>query len=356
MGLSTWNSPQNRESGLSLGIFFWNLAILLLTYVIPLFAEKAGMSALDTGWKPWLVLYRFSFMTAIPACMLQVLGLGAAAEFGMPAGTAGKLSLTKLENNYWNYFELSDGFVALNLTKGITETLVAEEHGVEDHRRVSRFRDAEIRVNIEPFSDQAEPTETPGRLATYRLAPIFENWESCLTRYRMSTGCLTRNPIKAWAISKSTSLCSAQRSVGCRPPKPRLEPVYRCSNEEKMVQGAETQEPITGLCGHVSSPPPAGAIDELGALLLYDAWPKISLPDATTIWLDVSPDECLNDTAACKASWSNLFIAGLVFQILTNMCILIPCYLDCKVDHKIRQARRFVEEEDRKIRLGAAAL
>merc|ERR1719359_370333 len=109
----------------------------------------------------------------------------------------GGLKLEGLQNTYWNYFELSDGFVALNLTKGITETLVPEEHGVKKHRRVSRFRDAELRINTEPYSDEVEPTETPGRLTTYRVAPVFSNWDACLARYRMSTACLQRNPILA---------------------------------------------------------------------------------------------------------------------------------------------------------------
>jgi hypothetical protein len=334
---------------------------------MPLLAERAGMSSMDTGWKPWLVLYRIAFVMAIPAAGLQILGKGTEIQFGESAGPAAQLSLANLQNNYWNYYELVDGFVALNMTKGVTETLVSGEHGVQDHRRVSRFRDAELQVNFEPYTDEVEPTETPGRLVTYRIAPVFLNWASCLTRYRMSTSCLQENPVKAWAISKSNTFCSMQRSVGCKPPKPLLGPVYRCSKPrngttatgDEIVYGevgVNRTTPIEGLCGHVTKTPPEGAIDELGALLLYDAWPKASIPNENTLWLDVTPDDCLNDIEACQANWSNLYLAGLAFQVLTNLLILIPCIQDCRVDARIRLALKFVEEEKLKKKNAAQKL
>ena len=49
----------------------------------------------------------------------------------------------------------------LNLTKGITETLEKTVHN-RNVPRLSRYRDAEIVNNREPFSNEEEPTVPPG--------------------------------------------------------------------------------------------------------------------------------------------------------------------------------------------------
>jgi hypothetical protein len=351
LGLVSWNKPQYREVGMSFYYGNLSLFVLLLVFILPLIAERSGMSSLETGWKPFLVLYRLAFVVTVPAAALQVLGTGAEVEFGLSAGAAGELKLEDLVNTYWNYYELADGFVALNLTKGVTETRAPEEHGVEEHRRFSRFRDAELRVNTEPYSDQPEPTETPGRLATYRISPVFANWAPCTTRYRISAQCLVENPVLAWAVSKTTSLCATYKSVACRPPKPKLDPVYQCS-DGGGVYGVGRKEPIEGLCGHVALPPPEGAIDEFNALLIYDAWPKISLPSSDSLWLDVTPDECIGNPSECQATWSTMATAGFACQLLANLFIVVSMILDCRIDCRIRQARKIIEEEEHKERYG----
>jgi len=354
-GLTTWNLPEYRKGGSSFYYFFIALFLFCASYTIPLLSATAGMNPLESGWKPFLVFWRLSLLTAIPACVLQVQGLGTQNAFGQSAGGLGSLKLQDLQNEFWNYFELADGFVALNLTKGIVETLAREEHGVKQHRRISRFRDAELRINREPYSDIPEPTETPGRLATYRIAPVFDNWAPCTSRYRISVRCLERNKVRAWAIAKSTSLCSQYKSVGCKPPKPYLEPIYGCSGPLGGVKGVETSLKIEGFCGHVTKAPPEGAIDELGALLLYDAWPRTSLPSANSLWLDVAPDECVGNPASCEEQWSQLYSAGLAFQIVSNILVLVSAFFDCKVDAKIRKARYWQMEEHRQKLSGISA-
>jgi len=350
-GFTSFNKPEYRVTGESFYLFWMAAVSFLSPYTIPLLAKRAGMNALESGWKPYLVLWRISFVTAGIACVLQVQGSGEQNGFGLSSGAPGDLKLEQLNNDFWNYFELKDGFVGLNLTKGVVETLAPGEHGVPAHRRFSRFRDAELSINKEPYSDNVEPTETPGMLSTYRIAPVFANWAPCVANYRISSRCLELNPVRAWAVSTSTSLCSRYKSVGCKPPKPFLEPVYQCS-QAGGVRGIETTNPVQGFCGHVAKAPPDGAIDELGALLLYDSWPKVSLPKPSTLWLDVSPDSCINDPALCEASWSQLYLAGLAFQILTNIFILISAFCDCRVDYKIRKARYFVDKQEKALRAG----
>lgn len=354
-GFVNYNRPSFREPGLSFYYSILAFIIFATTFTIPLLAPRAGMNAAESGWKPYLVLWRLGLFLGLPACYLQVSGDGQQNAWGEPAGVLGEIKVTEIENVFWNYFETSNGFVALNLTKGIVETLAPAEHGVKKHRRISRYRDAELRINREPYSDVPEPTETPGRLATYRLAPIFESWAPCVTNYRISARCLRRNPVKAWAVSKSTSICSSYKSVGCRPPKPFLEPVYNCGNGKGGTPGASTTMPMDGFCGHVTSPPPEGAIDELSALLLYDAWPKIALPKPDTLWLNVDPDPCISDPDACKAMWSTLTFAGFALQMLGNAMVVVAAFLDLRVDGQIRKARKLFLDEQRAKALAEAA-
>mmetsp|Transcript_5010 Transcript_5010/g.7783 ORF Transcript_5010/g.7783 Transcript_5010/m.7783 type:complete len:431 (+) Transcript_5010:2-1294(+) len=344
-GLVNFNKPEHRESGLSLTYFWLSVLVTLLLYTIPLLAERAGMTARETGWKPYLAMYRCSFLLGCPTLALMILGEGQKLWHGESVGSSGEFLLDQVPNKYWSYFELKDGFVALNLTKGITETLAAAEHGPPEYKRVSRFRDSELRINYEPYSDVPEPTETPGTLATYRIAPVFSDWAYCTTRYRISTNCLRQNPVKAWAISKSNSICSTYNSVSCRPPKPLLEPLYQCS-DNGGTRGDATKSPIAGICGRVTKPPPDGAIDELAALLLYDAWPSFSVPKPTDLWLDVSPDDCISDPKSCEDTWSQLWLAGFIFQILTNILMVVPAIQDCMVDYKIRAARTFMDKQE----------
>jgi hypothetical protein len=340
-GLVNYGNPEYVKEGTSHIHFFIFLSLMLLMYTFPLIAERAGMKSSETGWKPYLAMYRCAFLLAIFAIAFNILGAGQRNWNGKRAGT--KLRIEQLSNQYWNWFELADGFVALNLTKGVTETLQPEEHGPPNHRRKSRFRDTELRVNHEPYADAVDPTPTPGTISTYRIAPIFANWAYCATRYRISTNCLTQNAVRAWAISKSSSLCSSSKSVACLPPKPLLEPVYKCTQNGGVPGGVN----VTGICGRVTLPPPEGAVDELGALMLYDAWPKISLPKSSDLWIDVSPDECISDPQSCEDTWSRLALIGLIFQILTNLCFFLPCFQDCKTDYRIRAAMTFMEEQEK---------
>jgi len=346
LGLVGHADPELVKNGESSYYFCMYLGITLTMYTIPLLGERAGMKSSETGWKPYLAMYRCAFLLAIFAIVLTVLGTGQKLWFGTKAGSK-NLKITNLKNKYWTWFELADGFVALNLTKGVTETLAAEEHGIKGFRRKSRYRDTQLRVNKEPFSDMPEPTETPGSLAQYVVAPIFESWAYCATRYRISANCLTQNPVRAWAVQRSTSLCSRARSVACRPPQPSLKPVYRCTAKDGGKKGELTKLPISGICGRVTLPPPDGAIDELGALMIYDAWPKNTLPKKSDLWIDVSPDECIAEPQICDDAWSLLGLVGLIFQILTNLCLVTTMIQDCRVDRKIRAAYEFMEEQDK---------
>ena len=84
----------------------------------------------------------------------------------------------------------------------------------------------------------------------------------------------------------------------------------------------------TGLCGRIVELPEAAALDEFGAILLLDGWPAFSLPNALYVWVNVYVDECISDPKACLTAWDSIGMVGVLFVLLTIICILVPAYLD----------------------------
>jgi hypothetical protein len=241
-----------------------------------------------------------------------------------------------------------DGFVALNLTKGITETRAYTEHGYRDSIRYSRYRDAELKINDEPYSGIPEPTKQPGALRLFRIAPIFTQWNPCVDRYQISISCLRQNDIAGWAIAVTDSMCTKMNFVACSSPEPILEPVYKCSDSNK-TKGTEVTGQIEGLCGRVMLPPREAVVDELRALLTMDGWPVSYLPEVDHLWVDVAPNECYDDPEACIGTWDAVGAVGVAFASLTCICMAGAMCCDCIVDQRIRSARRiWLENEKRR--------
>eukprot|EP00928_Gymnodinium_smaydae_P038234 TRINITY_DN26412_c0_g2_i1.p1 TRINITY_DN26412_c0_g2~~TRINITY_DN26412_c0_g2_i1.p1 ORF type:complete len:473 (-),score=50.64 TRINITY_DN26412_c0_g2_i1:113-1531(-) len=341
-GIVDYQDPVEQLNGehwpLMLASFF---ALAVMYTCIPMLSEQAGMHPRATGWKPYMALYRCAFLTAIPSITCMALGYGAAKSFGERDGEVGKRLIQDLERESSKYFEAADGFVALNLTKGVTMTLNRMEHGARDTRRISRYRDAELLINREPYTGLSEPTIPPGQISIMVVAPVFSQWQSCASRYQISANCLMKSPPLGWAITTTNSVCNTLNMVSCRPAEPRLDPVYKCSTE--AIRGQKETAPVTGLCGRVILPPQSEIIDEIGAILLQDGWPKASLPNASQVWMDVSPDECINDPEECIQRWNLIGTFGVVFAVFTGILIVIPAFIDIQVDENIRAARRFYE-------------
>jgi len=346
VGFIYWQDPQRRlsnEAGLVLAAAIF--CALIMYTLVPALAGAAGMapSANGVDWKPYLVCYRCAFLTAAPSFVLLGLGYSVERGFGEAQGLAGEVQISQLEKASLKYFEASDGFVALNLTKGVYETLQPMPHGTPEALRLSRFRNAMLRINPEPANDEPQPTEPPGILRLFRIAPVFRTWAACATEYAVLPTCLVENAIVGWALAKTNSLCTQLSMVACRPPQPTLDPVYQCSSASP-VNGSLVKGSVSGLCGRVVQAPPKPVINELTAMLLSQGWPQVALPNITHVWLDVSPDKCIADPAGCSSTWQTLGSVGLCFAVVTVGCVLIPCVLDCIVDKRIREASRYFAE------------
>lgn len=345
VGLCIWSAPEYKLKRLTYPILGVTVILFCTLYtLLPMLAKKAGMAPSEAGvdWKPYFFLYRISYLTAFPALALLSFGYGSKASFGQPDGVAGEMLVQDLTPGTLNYFDAADGFVALNLTKGITHTLGRMEHGDAVSLRSSHFRDAKLRINTEPYSDIPEPTIPPGALKLYRIAPVFSEWDICLTRYQISIACLKKNSLVGWAVAETKSICSTLGMVACKPPRPVLDPVYKCSTE--AVHGKDTVGPISGICGRVVETPESKAIDELSALLLSDGWPSFFVPNSSHVWLDVNSDECIAQPADCLQQWNTLGLIGILLAVVTVLCILVPAGLDCIVDRRIRESRKFFEQ------------
>lgn len=268
-------------------------------------------------------------------------------SFGVREGTVGGITMEELTKGSNNFFEASNGFVALNLSKGVVETLYAAEHGrleqVTDSAikpRWGRFRDAELKINREPFGDIPDPTLPPDTRSVYRVAPIFDGWAPCLSNYRISSSCLENNPVRGWAASSTGSLCVSLGMVACGPPQPVIEPVYSCSTEPVYGKQYGNETNGTGLCGRVTPHIPIGVIAELKVLLKLDGWPDDSLPNETSMWVNVEQDPCISNPEPCQANWSIMLAVGMILAASALSCIAYAAYQDCATDKTIRDARK----------------
>ncbi|CAE8635643.1 unnamed protein product [Polarella glacialis] len=154
-GLISWNDPQRWISGEAIPIALGTMAAIVALYTtMPAMARVAGLMPSETGvdWKPYFVFYRCAFFFSIPALVFTFLGPGAKVGFGLPQGGIETVTLAELELGSYKYFRASNGFVALNLTKGISETLQRAEHN-PFVPRISRYRDSELVTNREAFSE-----------------------------------------------------------------------------------------------------------------------------------------------------------------------------------------------------------
>lgn len=352
----SWNSPDRWLEGQAMPLAC--AAFLVGTHLytaVPVLSSYSGLMVIETGvdWKTYFVSYRLAYFTSVPGVILMYFDPGDRAAFGLPDGGNEDISLTELTLGSYRYFRAHDGFVALNLTKGITETLQKTVHN-RNVPRLSRYRDAEVVNNREPFSSEIEPTVPPGFMENYRIAPVFLEWAPCTTRYRISAGCLNQNQVVGWAVATSRSLCTNLRMVSCREQDPLLDPLYHCT--DAPVRGQVFKGSIQGLCGRTVPPPTSEVIDELSALLLLDGWPENRLPNVTHGWYDVWPEECINNTEKCESQWNSIEMLGLICVGLTILLALLPWILDCRTDAKIRTAMAFQEEIKTRSKKGATIM
>lgn len=314
------------------------VAVLLFYVCMPTVSEKAGMFSKTSGWKPYMAIYRLAYIVAVPAFTCLALGMGGELGFGQKAATRFVANLDAVAD-VSRYFEAKDGYVALNLTKGIVETAVRTQHGEKTNQRASRFRNAQLFVNKEPFTGIVEPTVPPGAIQMYAIAPIFSQWAECMTRYEISPTCLEQHFVVAWAIARENSICTGLKMVACNHIAPELKPVYRCSTE--AVDGRASTGAIQGLCGRVVLNPGKEIIDEFASLLVTDGWPRLHLPNISQPWIDVTPDDCISHPDECQRTWRLLGNIGVAFSVLTLLCIIFPAVIDWQVDKRIREVRKF---------------
>jgi hypothetical protein len=310
-------------------------------------SEKSGMHPHTAGWKTYLTCYRLSFLCAIPALIFYAVGFGSALAFGQADGEAGKLLIENVSVDKNNYFEAVDGFVALNLTKGIIATVSRTDHGdANSGPRRSRFRNAELLINKEPYTGLTEPTRLPGIYQYYVIAPIFQKWEACETYYQISGNCLEQNPIVGWALAEGKSLCNDINLVACKTAVPELRPVYKCSSADKMY-GREAMGAVEGLCGRVLPPPavPEEVFDELSALFVVDGWPGSALPSPSQVWINVDEDACIDNPGGCMQIWDTCKLIAIIFTVVTVLCIAIPCCIDYQMDKRIREVKKYWDEK-----------
>lgn len=350
LGLSEWKTPEKRVQQESVFVLSGTiLGILFLYAVIPRMSIDAGMVSTDL-WKPYFACYRMAFLFSLPALICIGLGYGEISGFGSrtPSGgdPSGKPSIKDLKaDQVGQHFELRDAFVGTNLTKSLVRTLNLHEHG--DPKKTSRYQQSQYLLSEEreDYIDQGIPLPTvpPDTRTQFLVAPVFQSWEKCVTRQRISTLCVQNNPIVAWAIAQTDNLCAELGMVACHQAEPILDPVYHCSTPNGAFKASDNREgPYVGLCGRLVKPPDDPVIEQLLDIMRADGWSDDRFPP-TPLWISVVHEKCIGSPDECLEQWNIIGLIGIVFSSLTGLCILATIVMDCQMDRHIRRARMYAQ-------------
>lgn len=366
MGVIYWNTPAYREIGGATVLVL--VATILGTFslhtLLPICAARAGMGTRmgQGNWKPYLCCYRLTYLLMIPSICCLGLGYGQMISFGEvetldPAVREQKVIeqrqtgllgiLIGIEDvkakRVGNFFQVNNGFVALNLTKSVVKTLGAYDRVAKDGKKLqpSKYQEVEY-FEPEEESQQIAPLPPDTRMQ-FVVAPVFRRWQSCLTRFRTTSRCIEENPIVAWAVVATETPCSDLGSVSCQIERPVLDPIYNCQQEmdhnlkdSKVRYGQTTMGYIGQLCGRVAAPAPLLVREEFFSLYERDGWKDAS---KTTLWIDVTPDGCIADYKGCKARWELLGFVGVLLGAFVGGFMVFSIWADCYVDLKLREAK-----------------
>lgn len=344
IGVTEWNEPEKRVKQESVFVLFGTIGGILFMYaVIPQMSRNAGMVSSDS-WKPYFTCYRLSYLFAMPALICLGLGYGKISSFGTSPGSDTSIVDLKADR-VGQHFILRDGFVGTNLTKSLVRTLNLHEHG--DPPKTSRYQQAEylLRDERQDFLEQGieMPTLPPDTRTQYLIAPVFQNWEKCVTRQRISTLCVENNPIVAWAMAKTESLCGELGMLACKMEEPILDPVYHCSSADRMFKSSDNREgSYEGLCGRTIAPPDDPVIEQFLDIMRGEGWTDDRFP-TQQLWIDVAYEECIGRPDECQSGWELVGLIGIILASLTGFCILATMVLDCQTDRQIRRARMWAQ-------------
>jgi len=155
------------------------------------------------------------------------------------------------------------------------------------------------------------------------------------------------NPIRAWAVAKVEDMCNGMSMVSCKPEEPVIDPTYHCGDPAQTFRASDKREgPYGGFCGRIITPPETEVFEELLRIMRGEGWMDASFPSieiTQNVFIDVRPSTCISQPNMCISEWQTIGIVGIVFAVVTGLCIMVPMMLDCHVDRQIRRARYYAE-------------
>eukprot|EP00392_Amoebophrya_sp_AT5.2_P009102 g9130.t1 len=391
-GLSIWSSPGEKSGGQNVAprgpneqflILLATLFLLSAYFSLPVFGERCGVGVFDANWKPYIHLFRLSFFFSMPAFLFISLGFGASVENGAEIKGATYQQILAASGDDLNlvigdYFVVEDMFVGLNLTKAIIKTLQpvpkSSSRGSTrpQERRGTTFEMPTQYSETEYFDAKdalAGPPPPPPTdvIGHYVFAPIFETWRTCITRYAVSSICMSENKLIGFVYSQSDSLCRRAGALSCLlEPKPKLNPSYRCRGAGAKL-GLDAVGEMMGLCGRVALPPSPILLDEVVYRHKQDGWTlgqtmachcpadgdgtDMACPGdkkdtdcksmAPLFFINADYDERIAKTKDLESTWLQFQLAGGFFGFLTVALITLTMLADCYVDRYLRAAAKY---------------
>lgn len=228
-GFTLRNLP-SLSSPNSLLLTMFTLAAAAIFFSLPVFAEHAGIGVFDANWKPFAHFFRLAFLCAIPAVIFITLGLGGSVAGGgdvlMSARTMKDMQAVAdndVPARVGDAFALDDGFIALNQTKALVETVFVSAMGTKKPqvREGVEFEKPTHFVPVDFFQaeDPLAPPPPPlpnDMIGMYVIAPIFESWQVCLTRAEMTNICMIDNNLLGFAYAEIETWCRWFKIMGCK--------------------------------------------------------------------------------------------------------------------------------------------
>ena len=271
-----------------------------------------------------------------------------------------------------DYFEVSDGFIAFNLSKSVVHTVNPYPVQPEDSLYFglsnpltdqvygsTNVNYSNLYVSEVPLFSSSNASLFQDIISQWTVAPIFASKSDCLlSPPPVHITCLLANEILGWAVASDTSsFCRIIKSSACS--------MSGVADQKLSVyyplQFDESTPPTLGFSGMYSQPPPDFFVEAIIRRYVADGWPLDFYPTLpVSIW--VRPIAKVAEVME-QARWEyfcfkivSIVLAGIVvllvatafgLDLYTDLLVMRLVHRQRKLDNTIKADR--LKREDRKI-------
>ena len=269
------------------------------------------------------MLFDLSLITSFLAILLLAMGWGSVTAMSDQVLSTSTASLTSGQIQTGNALFLNDGYVALNHSVGVIQTL--RKYPLQSWDSLNRDSSGNASYFSEVMVVGSNLTNVKDLhvdiRGIYTVAPVLQSKPDCLVDSNpISSKCADTITILGWAFTQSSSLCTTLGMSVCSQSDPLiLHPQYDCNKNN-------------GLCAVVTSQPADEVVSNIMSRFAANNWPK----STTGLWLQVnSLSTCDTDPATCTAIYSVIGSFGVCVAVLSLVLMVTVFHLDVRMDDLI---------------------